>query len=98
MMENKGDKMCPVRSFKMYITHLHPENQFLWQTPNYKPKNKEDLIWYTKQHIGKNTLGAFMSELSKNCKLSKHYTNHCIRVTGTSVSQDAVTMTKKLCL
>ena len=26
-----------------------------------------------------------MSELSKNCALSKHYTNHCIRVTGTSV-------------
>ena len=45
MMENKGDKMCPVRSFKMYMTHLHPENQFLWQTPNYKPKNKEDSIW-----------------------------------------------------
>ena len=85
MMENKGDKMCPVRSFKMYIAHLNPNNEFLWQTPNYKPKNIEDPVWYSKGHIGKNTLGMFMSELSKDCNLSQRYTNHCIRVTGTSI-------------
>ena len=24
MVENKDDRQCPVRSFKMYISHLHP--------------------------------------------------------------------------
>ena len=85
MMENKGDKYCPVCSFKMYMSHLEPSNPFLWQTPNNKPKNPNSPIWYTKGHLGKNTLGAFMRELSKNCELSQHYTNHCIRVTGSSI-------------
>ena len=85
MPENKDDRMCPVRSFKMYLSHLHEENPYLWQTPNVNPKDPNSPIWYTKQHIGKNILGQFMTELSKNAGLSKSYTNHCIRVTGTSI-------------
>ena len=85
MPENKDDKMCPVRSFKMYMAHLHDENNYLWQTPNYKPKDPNSPVWYTKQHLGKNILGSFMSQLSKDAALSKIYTNHCIRVTGTSI-------------
>ena len=85
MMENKGDKMCPVRSFKIYMSHLHPENPFLWQQVNHKPKDPFSPIWYTKAHMGKNILGHFMTELSKDTALSKRYTNHCIRVTGTSI-------------
>ena len=86
MPENKTDTMCPVRSFKMYIEHLNPKNPFLWQTPNPNITNEEATkVWYTRQHIGKNTLGSFMSELSKNVKLSRRYTNHSIRVTGASI-------------
>ena len=85
MPENKDDKMCLVRSFKLYSSHLHPENPYLWQTPNVKPKDPNSPIWYTKMHLGKNTLGKFMTELSKDVSLSKIYTNHCIHVTGTSI-------------
>ena len=85
MPENRGDKYCPVRSFKMYISHLHPENSFLWQTVNHHPKNKEDSVWYTKGHLGKNSLRPFMKDISTKCDLSKQYTNHCIRVTGATI-------------
>ena len=44
-----------------------------------------DVVWYGKNHIGKNPLAKFMSEVSKNCDLSQIYTNHCIRVTGASI-------------
>ena len=35
--------------------------------------------------LGKNSLSPFMSDISKKCGLSKNYTDHSIRVTGTSV-------------
>ena len=33
MPENKTNPMCPVHSFKTYIEHLHPENEYMWQAP-----------------------------------------------------------------
>ena len=86
MPENKTDlKSCPVRSYIMYNEHLNPENEFMWQTPLKKVNISTDVVWYGKNHIGKNPLAKFMSEVSKNCDLSKIYTNHCIRVTGASI-------------
>ena len=42
-------------------------------------------IWYGRQHQGKNTLGVFMNEISKNFNLSQVYTNHSVSVTGVTV-------------
>ena len=60
-------------------------NEYLLQTPleNINPRAPD--IWYGKQHLGKNSLSPFMSDISKKCGLSKNYTNHSIRVTGASV-------------
>ena len=44
-----------------------------------------DVVWYSQAHIGKNPLAKFLSNISKNCQLSKMYTNHCIRVTGSAI-------------
>ena len=86
MPENKSNlKNCPVRSYVMYNEHLNPENQFLWQVPLKKVNTETDVIWYGKNHIGKNPLAKFMSDVSVNCGLSQIYTNHCIRVTGASI-------------
>ena len=85
MPENRDDHLCPVRSFRIYMEHLNPENDFLWQTPLEKINPKNAMIWYSKQHIGKNSLGNFMQDVSLNCKLSKSYTNHSIRVTSATV-------------
>ena len=85
MPENRDDKYCPVALFKKYISHLHPDNEYMWQTPNHHPKDKESNIWYTKAHLGKNTLGPFMKNVSIKCGLSKIYTNHCIHVTAASI-------------
>ena len=83
MPENPDDKMCPVRSFRKYLDHLNPNNKFLWQKALTKIRNED--IWFGLEHLGKNTLGKFMTELSKNCELSRIYTNHSIRVTGITV-------------
>ena len=53
MSENPGDRVCPIRSYRMYTERLEPSNPFLWQTPNHSPNPKNKDIWYTKGHIGK---------------------------------------------
>ena len=48
MLENKMDRQCLVKSWKMYLTHLHQDNEYLWQTPNLNPKNRNNDVWYTR--------------------------------------------------
>jgi hypothetical protein len=84
MTENRDSPLCPVRSFEKYIEKLHPENGRLWQRPR-ESYTENDAVWYTKQPLGKDSLSSFMSKLSKSCGLSKIYTNHSLRATGTSI-------------
>ena len=78
MPENKTDPMCPVKSFRKYLSHLHPENKMLWAYALENPDPVHPEIWYGKQHIGRNPLVKFMSEVSEKCNLSQKYTNHSI--------------------
>ena len=85
MPKNKTDWMCPVKSFRTYIEHLNPKNEYMWQYAlnTINPANPD--IWYSKKHFGKNPLATFMSTLSKQVGLSQIYTNHSIRATGITV-------------
>ena len=74
-------KMCPVRSYENYINSLDPKGNFLWQRPKNKIP-KLGLPWYVAKQVGHNTHEKFMGKLCKKAELSKHYTNHCIRVSG----------------
>ena len=85
MPENKTDPLCPVKLFQKYLSHLNPENNYMWQKPLDKVNIERDEVWYSKQHIGKNPLRTFMSDLSGKCKLSQIHTNHSTRVTGCTV-------------
>ena len=38
--------------------------------------------WFDNVKVGHNTHHKFMSRISEDCKLSRRYTNHCLRVTG----------------
>ena len=83
MTENKDSPQCPVKSFEKLLSKLHPENNRLWQRPR-DTFCENDSVWYTKQGIGKDSLSSFLTKLSKACCLSKIYTNHSIRATGTT--------------
>ena len=75
-------KMCPVRSFENFITHLNPDCNKLWQHPLSRKLAQDEQIWYKAEPIGQSPLEKLMSRMSTKCKLSQKYTNHCIRVTG----------------
>ena len=70
-----GNKLCPVESFKCYLALLNHEENAFFQYPNKK------FDGFNKAAIGKNSLGTMMKDISKAAKLSKEYTNHCIRKT-----------------
>lgn len=75
-----GGEDCPVSSLKLYMSKLNPECESFFQ----QPRGQEYLrscIWYTKAPVGVNTLGNFMSLISKKAGLKNTYTNHCIRAT-----------------
>ena len=70
----------PVTTFELYLSKLHPGNSNLWQRPK-KAENVSEALWYDNLAVGKNTSGNIMQTLSEEAKLSKPYTNHCIRAT-----------------
>ena len=78
------NKLCPVRSYENYLGHLNEQCPYLWQAANDAAFKKGEQIWYKNKRIGENTLGQFMTELSKHVKIKGKYTNHCLRVTGTT--------------
>jgi hypothetical protein len=83
LMETR-DSNCPVAMFQLYVSKLHTVNPFLWQKPKVSFTEAE-LSWYTNKKIGINNVSKFMSQISNYLKLSKIYTNHCIRATAITV-------------
>lgn len=83
MYARPGDDMCPVKSFKRYLSNLHQDLDDLWQRPR-DSFNTADKCWYCKCPLGKNSLGNLMSQISNIAALSQRYTNHCIRATSIS--------------
>ena len=67
--------LCPVSSFKMYLDLLNPANTAFFQHPN-KRKDR-----FTREVIGKNSLGSLIKDISDKAQLSRVYTNHQIRKT-----------------
>ena len=68
-----------------YTSKLHPRCDYLWQQPR-EPKHLKDAdFWFKPLKIGQNPLSTFMSRISHSVDLSRVYTNHSIRVTGTTM-------------
>merc|ERR1712048_508951 len=80
MYETGGD-LCPVKSFQLYLMKLHPLQPRLFQQPRRKAL-PESPMWYGKAPIGEKALQQMMANISAASKLSKRYTNHCVRTTA----------------
>ena len=86
MLEN-GKRLCPVKTFETYLSHLNPNLDALWQRPleNWS-KSK---CWYANIPLGAKTLGSLLANMSLRYNLSQRYTNHSLRVTGCQLLDDA---------
>jgi hypothetical protein len=80
MYETGGD-LCPVKSYQLYLVKLHPLQPRLFQQPRRKA-TPDSPMWYGKAPIGEKALQQMMANISAASKLSKRYTNHCVRTTA----------------
>ena len=77
------------KTFELYLSKLNPTLSCLWQRPRATEHfSHSDEVWHCNVPLGKNALGTFMSSISKELKLSQKYTNHCIRATAVSLSDE----------
>lgn len=84
MYEEIGNPLCPVAIYEKYISHLNPNCARLFQ----RAKDSftiDEPIWYQNRPIGKNMIAKFMETACRICKVTTHYTNHCLRVTSVNM-------------
>ena len=77
MYEQEGHCNCSVTYFAAFLS-LNPEWETLFQRPLLKVQFT-DPVWYIKVHLGVNTLYTFRACISVGAKLSRRYSNHCLR-------------------
>ena len=78
-------------ALSLYISKLNPKREALFQQPR-RDWNESAItpeIWYENRPFGGNTLGNIMKEISTKAKLSKVYTNHCVRATAITLWSQA---------
>jgi len=85
MYEGTDKNTCPVEALRLYKYHFPKETKL--NTPLFLKVTKANEL-SIKSVLGKCTLGDFMKRLSANLRLSKTYTNHCIRVTVVTVMRE----------
>ena len=56
IMMSKDSPLCLVASFKKYISHLHPQNDYLFQRPKTREVSENEM-WYDTMVLGENVLG-----------------------------------------
>ena len=82
IMETGGDS-CPVSSFELYVSKLHPNVEALFQRA--KKTIPTSGPWYDAQPMGSIAISEFMKKISAAAGLSHIYTNHIIRATTITI-------------
>lgn len=82
-----GNPFCPMKSILLYISHLNPNNDLLFQKP--AKFFKQDAEWYTSSPLSQHTIKKIMKVISKSAGLSINYPNICVRETAFVVLYEA---------
>ena len=80
MFEIPGSRACPVLSYKKYVSKLNPDCPLFFQLVKVNV-GPDDRVWYTKGPLGINNIRELMGNISDDARLSRRYTNHCIKRT-----------------
>ena len=87
------------RALSLYISKLNPKCEALFQQPR-REWNESAItpeIWYENRPLSVNTLGNMMKEIRTKAKLSKVYTNHCVRATAITLWSQAGLSDRHIC-
>ena len=76
--EDQGDGY---KALKLYLQKVNPKCTAFFQYPK-KNSTAEDAVWYEARPLGIHSLAKMMKDISVEARLSKVYTNHCVRATA----------------
>ena len=76
-------------SLQLYLAKINPKCDAFFQFPKRNWTHPSDAVWYENRVLGVNKLGNMMKELSLAAKLSRVYTNHCVRATAITLWSNA---------
>jgi hypothetical protein len=79
-----GGKECPVALITKYISLLNEDIPYIWQRAN-KYFQSTGSKWYMNAKVGENIISKMMKRICDLCKLSRGYTNHCVRATAITI-------------
>lgn len=86
------------KALKLYLSKLNPKCKAFFQFPRRDwSDEKIDSCWYENRPLGVNTLGNMMKAISIEAKLSKVYTNHCVRATAITLWSDSGIEDRQIC-
>ena len=78
-----------VEALKKLLAKLHPGVERLFQRglKGNQPESKP--TWFMKAPLGHTVLGDMLPRISEAARLSRRYTNHCLRATSVSILKDS---------
>ena len=82
-------RRCSVEVLKLYLSHLNPKSEALFQRPKDLNSAKfnpiTDNIWYEQRPLGHNTLENMLRKMTERAGIVPYLTNHSLRATTVTV-------------
>ena len=84
-----NSRRCPVEVLKVYLSHLNPKSEALFQRPKdlsstkFNPETEK--IWYEERKLGHNTLENMLRKMTERAEIIPYLTNHSLRATTVTV-------------
>ena len=95
-----SSRRCPVEVLKVYLGHLNPDSEALFQRPkdlsstNFNPETEK--IWYEDRKLDHNTLENLLRKMTDKTGIMPYLTNHSLRATTVTVLSAKNIETRKI--
>lgn len=84
-----NSRKCPVKVLKVFLSHLNPNHEALFQRPKNASAAKfnptTNSIWYDACKVGHNTLENMLRKMTEKAGIVPYLTNHSLRATTVTV-------------
>ena len=99
IFSSPGSKRCPVQTIKLYLPHLNPEVDSLFQRPKEESLRfnpHKDSVWFEKKVLGHNTLENMLKNMSQRAGIQPYFTNHSLRATTVTILSSVNVETRQI--